>query len=131
MRFSDLFDYHINIDENIHPQDLLIPPMLLQPFVENAIEHGFRNIDYKGLLTIRFKVENNQMIITVDDNGEGLTEKNINPQKKQSLAGIILKERLDVLFNSQGREAKYEIEDKKINGEQGVTVHIVIPEIRD
>ncbi|AOM78396.1 tetratricopeptide repeat-containing sensor histidine kinase [Pedobacter steynii] len=131
MRFLDLFDYHINIDENLHPQDLLIPPMLLQPFVENAIEHGFRNIDYKGLLTIRFKVENNQMIITVDDNGEGLTEKNINPQKKQSLAGIILKERLDVLFNSQGREAKYEIEDKKINGEQGVTVHIVIPEIRD
>lgn len=131
MRFVGLFDYRINVGEQLYPETILIPPMLIQPFVENAIEHGFRNIDYKGMLTIFFNVANGQMFITVEDNGKGMTAKEPNEQKKQSLAGTILKERLEVLFNSQGQEAKFDIEDKKNSGGQGVVVHIVIPEIKD
>lgn len=131
MRFVGLFDYGIKVDEQLYPENILIPPMLVQPFVENAIEHGFRNIDYKGMLTISFKVANGQMFITVEDNGKGMTAKEPNEQKKQSLAGTILKERLEVLFNSQGQEAKFDIEDKKNSGGRGVVVHIVIPEIKD
>lgn len=131
MRFVGLFDYRINVDEQLYPETILIPPMLIQPFVENSIEHGFRNIDYKGMLTIFFKVANGQMFISVEDNGKGMTAKEPNEQKKQSLAGTILKERLEVLFNAQGQEAKFDIEDKKNSGGQGVVVHIVIPEIKD
>lgn len=131
MRFAGLFDYRISVAEQLHQDDLLIPPMLVQPFVENAIEHGFRNIGYKGLLSVSFRSENGRMLITVDDNGTGLGAKVVNGQKKQSLAGTILKERLDVLFNSRGQEAKFEIENKKENGRHGVTVHIVIPAIKD
>lgn len=131
MRFAGLFDYRISVAEQLHQSDLLIPPMLVQPFVENAIEHGFRNIDYKGMLAVSFRSENGRMLITVDDNGTGLGPKVVNGQKKQSLAGTILKERLDVLFNSRGEEAKFEIENKKENGRHGVTVHIVIPLIKD
>lgn len=131
MRFSGLFDYRIDVDQHLYPENVLIPPMLVQPFVENAIEHGFRNIDYKGILTIFFKTENHQMFITIEDNGKGMTIKEPSEQKKQSLAGIILKERLEVLFKSQGQYAKFDIEDRKNSGGQGVTVHIVIPEIKD
>ncbi|SEW56371.1 histidine kinase [Chitinophaga arvensicola] len=131
MRFAGLFDYWIHVDKQLYPENTLIPPMLIQPFVENAIEHGFRNINYKGVLTISFAVKNGQMFITVEDNGKGLTAKEPNEQKKQSLAGTILKERLEVLFKSQGQEAKYEIADKKDSNGQGVIIHIVIPEIKD
>ncbi len=131
MRFSGLFDYRIDVDQHLYPENVLIPPMLIQPFVENAIEHGFRNIDYKGILTIFFKTDNHQMFITIEDNGKGMTIKEPNEQKKQSLAGIILKERLEVLFKSQGQYAKFDIEDRKNSGGQGVAVHIVIPEIKD
>lgn len=131
MRFSGLFDYRINVDPHLYPENVLIPPMLVQPFVENAIEHGFRNIDYKGILTIFFKAAHQQMFITIEDNGKGMTIKEPGEQKKQSLAGIILKERLEVLFKSQGQYAKFDIEDRKDSGGQGVAVHIVIPEIKD
>ncbi|SHF42155.1 histidine kinase [Pedobacter caeni] len=131
MRFPGLFDYQINVDENTYTPDILIPPMLIQPFVENAIEHGFRNIDYKGLLSISFHIEDGVMNIKVDDDGTGLINKEPPSPKKQSLASIILKERLDLLFTSTGQEAKYEIEDKKHKKEHGVTVHIIIPEIKE
>ncbi|MBV7533009.1 histidine kinase [Chitinophaga sp. sic0106] len=131
MRFYGLFDYKIETGEEIYPENILIPPMLIQPFVENAIEHGFRNIDYKGILTIVFKGENDQLHIIVDDNGNGIGSKEPGEQKKQSLASIILKERLDVLFKSQGQEAYYNIEDKKDGNGRGVKVVIVIPQIKD
>ena len=131
MRYKDMFDYKITTASDLYLPGILIPPMLIQPFVENAIDHGFRNIDYKGLITITFTVENEQLIILVDDNGKGIETKSINDQKKQSLAGTILKERLDVLFNSQGQEAKFEQTDKKQNGSHGYSVRIVIPEIKD
>ncbi|MCZ4243589.1 histidine kinase [Pedobacter punctiformis] len=131
MRFTGLFEYHITADDNLSLENILIPPMLIQPFVENSIEHGFRNIQHKGILNIIFKVENDQLVINVDDNGSGLTRKEIPKQKKQSLAQIILKERLDVLFKSKGLEAKFVVEDKKNTGGQGVLVQIVIPVVKD
>jgi len=131
MRFAGLFDYRIDVDKHLYPENMLIPPMLVQPFVENSIEHGFRNIDYKGILTISFRAENEQMFITVEDNGRGMTAKEPNDQKKQSLAGTILKERLEVLFKSQGQEANFDVTDKKNGGGKGVVVNIVIPEIKD
>ena len=131
MRYKDMFDYKISTAIDLYLPSILIPPMLIQPFVENAIEHGFRNIDYKGLLTVNFTVENGKLIILVDDNGKGIEAKGPNDQKKQSLAGTILKERLDVVFNSHGQEAKFEQTDKKQKGDHGYTVRIVIPELKE
>ncbi|MGO4291285.1 tetratricopeptide repeat-containing sensor histidine kinase [Chitinophaga sp. RAB17] len=131
MRFAGIFDYQVTVADDLYPENILIPPMLVQPFIENSIEHGFRNIQYKGILTVSFSAENNQVLIVVDDNGTGITSKKEGPQKKRSLAGIILKERLEALFKSSGQEAKFEIENKENNGAHGVTVRIVIPEIKD
>lgn len=131
MRYHELFDYQITTAENIYLPTVIIPPMLIQPFIENAIEHGFRNIDYKGQLNVSFNVVNDQLIIVVDDNGKGIEPKNRSKQKKNSLAGTILRERLDVVFNSQGQEAKYEQTDKKEFGDHGYIVKITIPELKD
>jgi hypothetical protein len=54
MRFANMFDYRIDV-QNLDTEAIMIPPMLLQPFVENAIEHGFKNIGYKGQLQISFR----------------------------------------------------------------------------
>ncbi|HEY9260275.1 sensor histidine kinase, partial [Chitinophaga sp.] len=132
MRFAGIFDYEVTVADNLYPEEILIPPMLVQPFVENAIEHGFRNIQYKGMLRVSFRAVNNQVLILVDDNGTGITPKEEGQQKKKrSLAGIILKERLQVLFKSNGQEANFDIENKTGDGAHGVTVRIVIPEIKD
>lgn len=131
MRFSGLFDYRLEADPELSPANILIPPMLVQPFIENAIEHGFRNIHYKGMLTIHFRTEGGQMHITIDDNGQGLTGNDPGSQKKQSLAGTILRERLEVLFKSLGQEAYFEITNKNDHNGNGVSVHIVIPKIID
>ena len=131
MRYAGVFDYKISIDEELDVNETLIPPMLIQPFVENAIEHGFRNINYKGLLKISFKVVESSLIIEVDDNGSGLTKKADDKQKKQSLAQIILKERFELLFTSRGQNAHFKLIDKKGANESGVLVEITIPIIND
>ena len=131
MRYAGVFDYKITIDEELDVNETLIPPMLIQPFVENAIEHGFRNINYQGLLTINFKIVESSLIIEVDDNGSGLTKKADDKQKKQSLAQIILKERFELLFTSRGQKAQFNLIDKKGANESGVLVEITIPIIND
>ena len=131
MRFAGVFDYEVTVADNLYAEEVLIPPMLVQPFVENSIEHGFRNIQYKGLLRVSFRAVNNQVLILVDDNGAGITRKEEGTKKKRSLAGIILKERLEILFKSSGQTANFEIENKAGEGMHGVTVRIVIPEMKD
>ncbi|WP_052266026.1 histidine kinase [Pedobacter kyungheensis] len=129
MRFAGLFDYQISTN-HLEGENILIPPMLIQPFVENAIEHGFRNIAYHGSLAINFQTLNNQLLITVDDNGCGVSAK-AAVQTKKSLAQVILKERLDVLFNTARQQAGFELEDKSNTGGRGVMVKINIPLVKD
>lgn len=131
MRYADTFTYLISVSKEIDAQATLIPPMLIQPFVENSIEHGFRNIPYKGLLKISFYQQNNQLEITIDDNGCGLNNKSTGNQQKQSLAQTILNERFEALFCRFSQNASFTLTDKKDTGERGVLVKINIPIIND
>ncbi|MDQ0637427.1 cell division protein FtsL [Pedobacter sp. W3I1] len=130
MRYHHLFDYKIVADE-LDAESTLIPPMLVQPFIENAIEHGFRNIQYKGMLKIQFKLANGQLLITVDDNGSGITNKGKLQSGKTSLAQVILKQRLQALFKLDCQQANFAIVDKKINNDKGVKIQIIIPAVYD
>lgn len=131
MRYVAVFDYEIFVDGDLSLENTLIPPMLIQPFVENAIEHGFRHINYKGVLNISFNREDETLLIKVNDNGSGILNKDVNKQKKQSLAHVILKERLALLFTSSGQAAKFTVIDKAQRGDQGVIVEIIIPLIEE
>lgn len=103
MRFSNKFNYSITIDENLKEQDIEIPSMITQPFVENAIWHGLLSKENNAQLTINFKeIKNNEFEILCEiiDNGVGRIEsnKNNNKFKKHKSKGIeITKERLKKL----------------------------------
>lgn len=73
-RFADKFDYEITVDENLNQQNLQLPGMMVQPFLENAIWHGLRYKTEKGFLKLIFKKENQQLKIVVEDNGIGIED---------------------------------------------------------
>ncbi|WP_246516202.1 tetratricopeptide repeat-containing sensor histidine kinase [Aequorivita echinoideorum] len=91
-RFKDKFEYSIEIDEKINQQKFVIPPMLLQPYVENAVWHGLRYKEEKGFLKIVFKEMDSETIkITITDDGIGREkskELKTENQKKQKSKGM-------------------------------------------
>lgn len=71
LRLEGKFDYEINIDNNIRTKQVQIPPMILQPYVENAIWHGLMHKDGKGLLRVEVKDMGRQIQCVIEDNGIG------------------------------------------------------------
>jgi hypothetical protein len=71
LRYTSKFKYDITIDENIHLEEIMIPPLILQPFVENAIWHGLMHKEETGLLKINVQKDGNQVICIIEDNGIG------------------------------------------------------------
>ncbi|HBG88284.1 MAG TPA: histidine kinase [Marinilabiliaceae bacterium] len=133
LRFLEPFDYRIIIDPSIESDAVLVPPMITQPFVENAVEHGIKDIHGKGLLDIRYKQVNDQMIIEVEDNGIGINnsmqQKSEKTRNHESMATKITKERLEVIRNDSGGKVALEIIDKKdVNPfDHGTLVRIILP----
>ncbi len=132
LRFAYPFQYNIHIDENINKDDVLIPPMLTQPFVENAIEHGIKSIGEKGVINIRFFKQNNTIKIEIEDNGIGWKAsqkaRSIG-SKHESMAIKITNERLDVIKKMTHKKAKFKISDLQDikPGESGVLVQFELP----
>ncbi len=98
LRFNHSFDWEIITGSEMDTDELMIPSMLLQPVVENSIRHGFKNLQRKGKLSIRFKKEGDDICCEITDNGTGrVTEKN---GKGSSLAMSIIEERIKILNQS-------------------------------
>ena len=97
LRFNDKFDYEINIFADIDINNTEIPPLLIQPFVENAIEHGFKNIKEKGSIIINIYKEEDKVCYEIKDNGKGF----INLKNDNKIHSIdIFKKRLKLLNNN-------------------------------
>lgn len=133
IRFSEKFNYYIEVDEAIDMGNTNIPPMLAQPFIENAIEHGIKHKSKKGKIVVRFKLEDGTIILEVEDDGVGrlkaqeiLLEQNSN---HKSLATSITTERIDVLNKKSRRKISMKIFDlKNDNGDpSGTKVRFEIP----
>jgi LytS/YehU family sensor histidine kinase len=114
-RMGRSFTFTITIDETIHKDNVLIPPMILQPFIENSIWHGFHQINYEPELLLNISRENDQLCLLLRDNGQPSVESPIAPElssaKKSSLGLILTKERVDLLSKTKGGEASVEISD--------------------
>jgi len=76
MRFGERLDVAFDLAPG--SSDALVPTLLLQPLVENAIQHGIKSIAKRGLITVRSKLEGNQLVLTVTDNGNGLLGRSLN-----------------------------------------------------
>lgn len=101
LRFKDKFDYEINIPNEIDITSIEIPSMLLQPFVENAINHGLKYLTQKGFLEISVNQEENSLIINIIDNGVGRKKAQTlkhNMQNSYKSRGMTLvKDRVELL----------------------------------
>lgn len=98
MRNNNIFEYQINTFEIQDISSIMIPPMLIQPFVENAIIHGLDPKDKNGLIEINIQQKENLLLVNIKDNGNGFSVKEISARKQyQSLSGTIAKERLELL----------------------------------
>ena len=96
---TNSFEYHIYINTNdIDIEEILIPPMLIQPFVENSIKHGFIQLKRKGEIHISFKISGEYLDCEVKDNGIGIEESKKQKQPHhQSMALEVTKERIESL----------------------------------
>jgi LytS/YehU family sensor histidine kinase len=109
LRLDDKFSYSLDVDEKIMQGNYKVPPMILQPFVENAIHHGLLNkLDADKQLHITARVINGSIKYTVEDNGVGRTRaaeyKKINRPGHQSMGMQITTERINY-FNESERSA--------------------------
>ena len=126
--FNDEFDYAIEVEGVSDQATILVPPMLLQPFAENAVLHGFTNQKEKGRINICIKKTHNTLHCMIEDNGRGFQGAEINADHKQSLSTIINQERLAILSRQTKRVAQLTIVDKKATeGKPGVRVELILP----
>lgn len=132
IRFPHKFTYEINIDKSVEPDETLIPSMILQPFTENSIEHGFSGIPYPGHIAISFVKKGDDLHISITDNGKGLaaTAKDNQPAGQAdtehiSRASQIIKDRIYLLNIKLKTKAAFSI-DNNTNG-KGVAVMIQLP----
>lgn len=133
IRFKHKFDFSLDIDPAITPETIFVPPMLVQPMVENAIKHGLRNKEGKGLLELSFEKINDKIKCTVRDNGIGRAKANKlneNIQKDHNSLGMqVTLERIETLNQKMNDSAGLEIIDLKDNSgkPEGTLVNITIP----
>ena len=73
-RFGDKFDYELNVDPELNQDQLEIPPMLVQPYIENSIWHVLRYMQEKGFLRIDIKQQGQQLLVEIEDIGFGLAK---------------------------------------------------------
>jgi ligand-binding sensor domain-containing protein len=124
LRFGQAYGYEIKIGENIDTEQLFLPPMLLQPYIENAIRHGLRPKKDKGWLSVHFYTEEEYLYIKIDDNGVGRREaarlKEKNTIHYQSKGMDISKQRAFL------QDIKVTIVDKKTEDGQSAGTHIIL-----
>ena len=129
-RFQDKFEYTFTVDENININDFVIPPMLLQPYVENAVWHGLRYKDTKGNLDVLFEqIDAETVAISITDDGIGRKkskELKTENQKKQNSKGMgNIKKRISILNAMYKDKVDVTIENVFENDE-GTRVRLVL-----
>lgn len=90
------FDYHIELEATLDPEEILIPPMLIQPFVENAIRHGLMPVQRAGKLLIHFHTTEYFLYCVIEDNGIGIyqAQQQKTATSHQSIALEVTRERI-------------------------------------
>ncbi len=101
LRINYDLNFVINISDEIDPENCLLPPMLIQPFIENAFKHGFKGNIKNAELKVSLQLQNNIIFVEIKDNGIGIIKQKTGKTSHQSLSIQITKERLEKLFNKK------------------------------
>ncbi len=134
MRFEEKFEYEVIIDESVDPDYDIMPPLLMQPYVENAILHGLNPRPQKGKLTIRLHSKNNFLICTITDDGIGRQKsaeirRTMPYRKHKSLGMKITEDRLRILNDINNSQLSVTITDLKDDNDKplGTRVELFVP----
>lgn len=125
LRVTNGFDYEFIIDETTDAESIQIPPLLLQPIVENAIWHGVANASSKGKITIRVSSNNEFLTVEIENNSDkaGSKSKDEIMLKRKSFGLQIVKDRLTLLFKDKRKKGSMQMQPK----DDGMTVSLVMP----
>ena len=134
MRFEGKFDYEIKVDESVDPDYDIMPPLLIQPYVENSILHGLNPKPGKGKLSVSFTSKDNFLICTITDDGIGREKaseiKRTMPISKHKSMGMkITEDRLKILNEVNNSQLNVSIIDLKNpdGSAAGTEVKLYIP----
>ena len=133
MRFKNSFNYSINIASGIDTENTKIPAMMLQPFIENAIQHGLRHLRNKsGTLSVSFSAEPNGILCVIDDDGVGFAqsaalENKMNADESMGIDITVGRlETMNMLYSTNS--TVHVIHKNKISFfESGTTVEVTLP----
>jgi signal transduction histidine kinase len=116
LRFQDRFDFHFQVAENIDAERVEIPPLLVQPFVENAIVHGMASKTEKGLIEIDYALKDDVLKVTVLDNGIGIEaskNRKLNLASSHKSIGLTVTRRRLEMLTGNGEAGKVYIQELK------------------
>ncbi|MEQ9406018.1 MAG: histidine kinase [Cyclobacteriaceae bacterium] len=114
LRIKEGFAFEVAIQESIDPYSTIIPSMVIQPFIENAIWHGVSGQEGKGKIKLVISEKDDLMEVRVEDNGVGF---DTNADQNNSSKGVrLVRERLELLKESAGQKSVVEIESKPGEG---------------
>ena len=133
-RSGEKFDYRIEVAGDLDPEDVMVPPLVAQPFVENAIWHGMSGKTEKGMIKLSVSRKGDQLLFAIEDDGVGRSspkrmasmgeqDPHDAPTKKTSLGTAITKARLDLVRQQKGKAAGF----KYVDLEQGTRVELTLP----
>lgn len=128
--YNQRFTFAVHVDPELDADKLLIPPMLVQPFVENAIRHGLKNKLQEGRVQVSFYRQGRQLLVEVCDNGDGLLPQQ-SGQGHRSLSTRITQERLDRLLGRNRRDIQVENTGPAGEAPSGVRTRFEIPYVYD
>lgn len=137
LRFNNKFNFNLSIDETLNTESILIPPLILQPYIENAIKHAFVDVAHQPEINISIQKVMNGADIIIEDNGIGRrassTKKKVlaNGDRPHSMA--ITKSRLELISKLYDLDSSLVITDKTdLNGKaSGTHIKIHIPTIQE
>ena len=128
MRVSGGFDYVVNVDKNLSLERIKVPPLFLQPFIENAIWHGIMKKEGPKLIELSIKVENDRVVCNILDNGIGINkakELAHMSQKRKFFGAKATENRIRILY--QNKDVFIHTEDISNEEKTGTKVSISFP----
>ncbi len=136
LRFNESFEFKITTSGIPDKSKTYIPSMMLQPVIENAVEHGLRNIKEDGKILVDLTLAGNKIKVTIEDNGLGYDPEQkratdpVKAKKHRSLSTKIIKERIDG-FNKKMKEKAFTLEYTNLTDEEtgttGTRVTLILP----
>ena len=121
LRLGNNMIYEINVDADINVEEVLVPPLLMQPYLENAIKHGIRHlVNRQGKVRIEIKKYDQKIICSITDNGTGLKENiktELSSSEMQVPHGLTLQQR---------RAQLYDVDVRIMNGENGMGTAVIL-----